>query len=177
MQGIADRTGINLPTMPDLPYAGILGLLTGGAGNLGAYALKSLAGQAIPKAIDAIDPELTGGLKTAEQTRKTDNLDYKNTMLDKIFGQVPQAPTQTSVQPNVSSTDFNNQFFPSATNSPVDPSFNISDFINTLPTMNAPNISPYLGDFSLPDISNFQTQFEPPAFDYSAFEFRNGGKV
>jgi hypothetical protein len=197
IQGIADRTGINLPTMPDLPYAGILGLLTGGAGNLGAYALKSLAGQAIPKAIDAVDPAINRGLKTGEQALKDDNLDYREMLLDRMFGQVPQNQIQTPVQANTSSTDFDNKFMqgnapqPSSQGQPPAPPVQMPtyDFANGfttgglgMPTLTAPDFS----NFGMPDISSFGASFDPNSygqFDFQNdmptydFSFRNGGRV
>jgi len=160
MRGVSARTGFNLP---DLPYSGIMSLLTGGPVGLAAqYAANNL----IPKLINSVDPEVGNVVNTQDNAATT----YA---LDKILGKLPEGkvnwddyigfePIDEPVTPEL---DFE---------SALAAYRNILDDGSAIPAMDAGGFDFDTLDYGMPSM-DFQA--EAPTFDYSAFEYRNGGKV
>jgi len=186
IEGINARTGMNLP---DLPYGGILSLLTGGASGLGQYALGQMLEQNVPKLVSAIDPTVGSGLRNAGDMLQGDVQDYRETMLDKIFGAVPQTgpagPTGISTYPQTGwegaaydpdSMQYGMYSAPDTTTSASYLQSILGDqYSGGLPSFEMPNIGM---DFEqMPDFNQFDFQDFTPSFDYTDFDFRKGGKV
>jgi hypothetical protein len=192
IEGINARTGMNLP---DLPYGGILSLLTGGASGLGQYALGQILEQNAPKLVSAVDPTVGRGLRNAGDVLQGDLQDYRDTMLDKIFGAVPQTgpagPTGISTYPQTGWEG--NVYDP---NSMQNYGINIDQFPNPafdMPSFDTPDFGQFNFEDNMPnfDFGNFETPvydfgdfnapsfggYEAPVYDFGDFDFRRGGKV
>jgi len=192
IRGISDRTGMNLP---NLPYGGIMSLLTGGPVGLAAhYAANNL----IPSLTKSVNPDLeplAGGNSMTNEY-----------LLDKMFGKVelPDNFPYAQAMGFESLPEFyGGQYNQNAMEEPTPPAFDYNGFLEKfglksefdLQTPDFPNTgidfpsAAYeapaydFGNFETPSFGNFETpvydfgDFNAPSFDFGDFDFRRGGKI
>jgi hypothetical protein len=167
--------------LPDLPYGGIMSLLTGGPVGLAAhYAANNL----IPSLYKSVSPDLeplAGG-----------NSMTNNYLLDKVFGEIPISDNfpYAQVMGMESNPEFTGgQYNPNAMEEVEMPAFDLSrflgssglqvpDFPNTgldFPSATYETPTYDFGDFSTPSFDF--GGYEAPVYDFGDFDFRRGGKV
>ena len=147
-----------------------MSLLTGGPVGLAAqYAANNL----IPKLINSVDPEVGNVVNTQDNAATT----YA---LDKILGKLPEGKVNWDDYIGFEPVGWDTN----QSNEPVTPELdfesalaayrNILDDGSAIPAMDTGGFDFDTLDYGMPAM-DFQA--EAPTFDYSAFEYRNGGKV
>jgi hypothetical protein len=174
IRGISDRTGMNLP---DLPYGGIMSLLTGGPIGLAAH---YAANNVIPAIANAVNPDVGELMYQRAPTN-----DY---LLDKVFGNVELPDNFPYLQAMgvdlISSPEFaGGQYDP---NSMQNYGINIDNFPNPafdMPSFDMPDFGQFNFEAPVYDFGDFNAPsfdfggYEAPVYDYGDFDFRRGGKV